>query len=1058
MQQLQRVFVFLAAAGILAAQTDKATIRGTVTDPSQAVVPGVNITLTEVGTGVEVRKATSDANGNFEMPDLIPGTYRLQADSSGFRSFVADDVLVVGGQVRRVNVRLEVGATTESVTVTAGAAVVTTDTGTISGGIDKKEFADTPLIDVYPSPLAVLTTVPGIQGAGWNLVISGQKRAQLSQGMDGIENDRTGEQSNNMNFFEDVQVVAVNNTAESSRVVNYNMTSKRGASQFHGMVYYKHFNSAMNARLFFETDKVPFIQHEWQGEISGPIIKDKTFFYASWFAQRIPLGSFNRATVPSEQMRLGDFNQFSKAIVDPLNDGQPFPGKSIPTSRISGVSQKAQDLYIPNPNIGGPDLLTNNFGWTHPYHYDFFKGDWPIFRVDHNVTDNNSLYVRWHQRKTPYVLARNLPKMVRTRVRNHWQLVVSDTHVFSPMVVNTFRFGTNSNYIIDGSEVDGVTPIQGDEVVAAIGLQGVNPSGHSAMGAPRMDISGVTALSAVAGGINQDDKDYSYEESLTWARGRHVWKFGGEVKTFRNFNGVIREPNYGRFSFNGSMTGIGYADFLLGIPQRSRRLDPFTERTRTQKEVGMFVTDTFKPTSKLTLDLGIRWDYYSSPTYADGLMYNWDQASGNVVVTPEGANNIHPLYPSNITIVTGTVVPTPDKKNIRPRLSAAYRITDKTVLRGGYGAFSERLGNYFQRLLGGGPFEIGEDYRNKIENGQPLFMFPNPFPSDLATSAIPSQSVTGLPLQTDEGTIHQFNFSIERELGWDTGLRASYIGSRGRGLNYSLNVNKPPASDIPFSDDRRPNPQFVNTTVWRNDGQTNYDSIQFQVQKKTGPVTFNGHYTLSNNMANYLIREDPYNVTNRWARDDQTRRHYAVIYTNWQMPFGKGRRYLSNAPGIVDRLIGGWMLQTVSYFASGTYFSPSFSGSDPSNTDTFGGLPDRIADGNLPSGQRSPDLWFDPSAFAEPAPGHYGNSGANILEAQGINVHHLSLAKRFPLTERFSATFTGAISNLFNTPHFASIRTDILNPGAGQYTSVVADYNPEKQTGRRVSLKLRVEW
>src|SRR5437867_11425398 len=167
--------------GTLLAQSDKSTIRGTVSDPSKAVVPGVEISLTEVATNVVVRTVLSDANGNFEIPDLKPGLYRLKADLSGFKSFVADEVRLDGTQTRRIDVALEVGATTETVTVEAGAAVITTDTGTIGGGVDKRQFADTPLIDVYPSPFAVLTTVPGIQGNGWDMVISGQGRTQYSQ-------------------------------------------------------------------------------------------------------------------------------------------------------------------------------------------------------------------------------------------------------------------------------------------------------------------------------------------------------------------------------------------------------------------------------------------------------------------------------------------------------------------------------------------------------------------------------------------------------------------------------------------------------------------------------------------------------------------------------------------------------------------------------------------------------------------------------------------------------------------------------------------------------------
>jgi hypothetical protein len=290
------------------------------------------------------------------------------------------------------------------------------------------------------------------------------------------------------------------------------------------------------------------------------------------------------------------------------------------------------------------------------------------------------------------------------------------------------------------------------------------------------------------------------------------------------------------------------------------------------------------------------------------------------------------------------------------------------------------------------------------------------------------------------------------------GIRVSYIGNRAVGLNYNVNINKPKASDLAFSAARRPYAQFVNINWSRNDGAQHYDSLQVQALKRVGSFTFNAHWTYSNNMANYLIPEDPYNVTNRWARNANDRRHYALISTLWQMPWGHGRRFLSNSPAFVDHFIGGWTVQTITYLATGVYFSPQFSGSDPSGTNTSGGYPDRISDGNLSGDLRTKDKWYDPSAFAVPLRGRYGNAGANTLVGQGINVYHLSLVKRFRLTERLGFTFTSAISDLFNHPHFQNPQNNISNPDPGKFTALVPDFNPEKQAGRHISVKLRIEW
>lgn len=1070
MHRITRLFAALTFVSVLYGQADRSTIRGIVSDPTGAVVPKAEVVAWDLSTNTIARTVTTDDNGNYEMADLKPGSYRLKADAPGFKTYVAENLILVASQVRRMDVTFQVGATSDSVTVEAGAAVINTETGMLSGTLSSQNIKDSPQVLPYPSVYAILSTVPGIQGSGWQVRIAGQNPLQTSQGFDGIENDRYGGNTNNVSFYEDVQVAVSNNTADNARISSFNMTSKRGSNQFHAMAYYKHINSALNARNFFDPKKTPFIQHEYQVEASGPIWKDKTFFYASYFAHRMPLGSLVQATVPSIPMRRGDFSQFTlpnQILQDPLTPADasgarsPFPGNIIPTSRLSNVALKTQENYIPEPNLGNPNLLgNNNFSFVHPFHYDFYRGDWPFVRVDHNISSKNTLYVRWLMGRFPYILSRNLPKFNWTRLRDHRQWAISDTHVFSPSLVNTFRMGILPNLGRDGDEFKGVRPLQGDEAVATIGLQGVNRGNYKAQGFPTMNITGITALSTIAGGVWEKNHEYSFEDSITWTKGKHVWKFGGEIRTFSAFTGTIPEGTYGTFTFNGSMTRstLGYADFLLGIPQASTRLDPLTNRTRTNKEWGLFITDTFKVSSRLTLDYGVRYDYYALPTFTDGLMYNWDRATNTVNVTPEGRNLIHPLYPTNIKIGTGPVVPVPDKKNIRPRLSAAYRLTDKLVFRGGYGTFTERI-DYFTRVLTGGPFQISENYQNVIApGGGVLFNFPNPYPTSLASAGIPSQSITGYPIQTDNGTIHQFNFSIERDFH-GLGLRSSYIGSRGIGQNYNVSINKPLPSLIPFTQARRPYPEFVGVTEARSDGETKYDSFQVQGQKRMGDFTFNAHWTIASSFANFLNLENPYAVTDKWARQAGDRRHYAVITSTWRVPVGRGKKLLNGAPAVVDHVLGGWTVNTMSYFGSGFYFSPSFSGSDPSNTNSVGGLPDRIANGNLSGGERSYARWFDASAFRAPAPGTFGNSGQNVLVGQGLNVHHFSASKRFRLTERLSTTFISQISDIFNTPHFNTPTANISVPSTvGQFTSVVSDFESEKANGRRIAFLLRVEF
>jgi hypothetical protein len=1041
---------------LIAAQLALSTLRGTATDPTGAVIPGVEIAIIEIDTNVIARKIVTDARGNFEAPDLLPGTYRLRADLPGFKAFEADHLVMEVGQTRRMDFVLAIGDASEKITVTAGSALIATETGSITAALDVKKYKDIPLVEVYNSPN--LSTLPGVQGRGFNQAISGQPRNQTTIANDGVLNDRTGDQAANINFYEEVTVVAVNATADVSRVSSFNQTSKRGQNQFHGGGFYRHVNSALNAREFFQPQKPPFHIHEWGGEISGPVIRNKTFFYGGLFDHLRTGGSFVQASVPTLKMKQGDFSQLSRSITDPTT-GMPFPGNVIPASRINSLSTTVQQSYIPEPNLGGPDQLTNNLGFFFPYPDQFYRRSQGIARLDHNLNSKHSLFGRYMRSDVPFVLTRSLPAFQWTRFRSYSLGVASHTYVHSPSVVNTFRFGWNGNWLIDGDKRgrgEGITPRKGDDVVRELGLQGVNPNGLSAMGFPRMDISGLTSLQTSAGGIREDNTDFSYEDTLTWATGRHVFKSGFQFLQFNAFNGLVPEGTYGSFNFNGSITGVGYADFLLGLPFSSTRLNPLTDRKQNAAEFGMFLTDTFKVGRRLTIDYGVRWDYFRSPVFDDGLQYNWNRATGDVIVPENAIRLVSPLYPANIRVTSGDVVPRSKLGNVRPRLSFAYRWTDKLVVRGGYGVFTERI-QPFERAFGGGPFEISETYFNQIAAGQPLFAFPKPFPDDLAAAVIPSQSVSSYPLETDNGAIHQFNLSFEREIA-GLGLRVSYIGSRSRGLNYSLNINKPEASLIPFSAARRPFPQFVNATEVRTDGSANYDSLQFEAKRRVGVITFDAHYTFSSNMANMLNLENPYDVTSNWARDSLHQRHRAVVTSYIDLPWGRGRRYFTNAPVVLNHLIGGWSLYTVSYFASGGYFSPAFSGADPSRTNTFGGLPDRIADGNLPHGQRTVEKWFDPAAFAVPPAGRFGNSGVNVLQGPGIHVHHLSLVKRLQIGERLGISYTVGASNIFNHPHFSNPRNNISTPDTGSLFIGIADYEQEKHAARRFQMKLRIEF
>jgi len=521
-------------------------------------------------------------------------------------------------------------------------------------------------------------------------------------------------------------------------------------------------------------------------------------------------------------MRAGDFSELlartpQTVVRDPLN-GNPFARNLIPSTRQNATSLKVLQQFLPAPNLGGPGALANNFIFEFPRPVDLYRVDSYEPRIDHKISEKNTIFGRVNYDTPLYVLAGNFPGMEWTRVRENLNIIVQDTHIVSPNMVNTFRWGFYRPNVNDGTEVDGVLPPRGDKIVQALGIQGVNPKGLSAMGFPVMNITSYpnSILRIQPGGILQRYHNWDYSDNLTWARRRHVVKMGAEYRRITSFSGTVPENSYGNFTFNGSLTGYSFGDFMLGLPFSSQRLDPLVNRTRRDSETGIFVQDAFKINSSLTLDLGLRWDRFGSADYDDKLLFNWDRTTGNVLVPQESLNKISPLYPTNtIKVVTGRAQQDPSLRNFVPRIGVAWRpLGSNFVVRGGYGMFTETLG-LFARTQGVGPFQLNETFFNAIQNGQAPFSLPNPFPS--GAGSIPSQSVGGFDPSTKNGRVHQYNVTVERQIK-DIGFRLSYLGSRGTSLNYNIEIDKPQPSLTPFAQSRRPFSQFVSATYARNNG------------------------------------------------------------------------------------------------------------------------------------------------------------------------------------------------------------------------------------------------
>jgi len=1081
------LILLLPSAALLVAQSEMATLHGTVTNSAGKPLRGATLIVTDVGANEVVREVETTESGAYELLLLKPGTYRVTIDEKQFDMLMEEKIVLEPGQVRLLDLKLTPeaarpvsGEVVEPTTIHENAPPSGPENGILGYPVDfQGRWNDAPLVDRHPTIFPLLATAPAVQGNGAAPIISGiSNRDQQTWAWDGVPHDTTT-QTVMPAFVETAEVTIANPGVEASRPVNVNLVSKRGGETLHGSFYAKAESSKWDARPFFNTSTNSYLNREAQGELSGAIIPNRTYFYAAAMYQKIPYVQTLFADVPTAQMRSADFSQYLNAstapngqvlvIRDPRN-GAPFGNNQIPSTRQSAVALKYL-TYLPSPNVGGANTFAQNYSWGHLYGPDPYIGNWPFGRLDQKISNTNQVYGHWLQDQTALNAAGSVGEQFDStqtmRVRD-WG--AADVWALSSRLVNQLKFGRTAIHVLQGETESHVTPITGDGVVGTVGLQGVNPYGYTAVGFPAVSFNGsLTGMSMAYGGgygnkdVAQEDGITNVEDSLTWSLGRHTVKAGVQYMHFSWTAGAVPQDIFGSFSFSGLFTGLPFADFMLGLPATSSRENWVPDRLIHQAQFGGYAADSFRVSNRLTLDYGVHWDYFGTPVYNDGFMANWDPTTGHVIVPPGTLTSVSTYYPAAITVALGQPVPKAKTTNFRPRAGAAYRLMNNLVLRGAYGEYTVSDGYGTGGTLNGtNPWDLTENYTNTLSaNHLVALTWPSAFPASAGSTLMASQSVTALPAKNDEGKIRQYNGTLDGTYR-GFGLRASYVGSRGVGMNYSLNTDKPRASTTAFTASRNPFPQFVQTFVTKTDGAWHYDSLVFDARRRAGPVTFDSNFTWANNISNYANTTDPYNVTDHWTRDAGDRRLFFVASAAWKLPLGKGQRFLSQGGPIMDRVFSGWSVQAIVTAASGQYYSPLFTGPDPANASAgyVTELPDCV--GNPSSGAGTLTKWFNPAAFAVPSPsaGRYGSCGMNILEGYPVHVGHASLSKQILLIDRFRAVFTAQVSNVTNTPHFTIPNNNLsnLNPGAFTAASLVDNSSLEKQGYRQIDLKLRLEF
>ncbi|MEK7409011.1 MAG: TonB-dependent receptor [Acidobacteriota bacterium] len=1087
-RRLSFACLVLLAAHSAVGQTTLGTVRGLVTDSSGAVVPDVQVRVRNIGTNIE-RQTATDITGNYEVTQLIPGRYDVTAQKSGFKKVVVSNILLETSMTVRTDVRMEIGEVATSVNVEAVAPVINTESAEVAAIRNNEVMQKLPFnvrgqFNGFYYDVIVLT--PGaVQGQGSNFSFAGARGFQWGATVDGTSQrsplfaNSIGPTQSNMEMTGELRIQLANDKAEAALPGGIYATSRSGANQYHGSLFWYHSNSRLVARNTFST-RVPFqIQNNYGGSGGGPIVKNRTFFFATY--ERFPLRNervFN-SNLPTVAFRKGDFSSLlpGRVVRDPLT-GTPFANNAIPADRLSQTALKIQEHFYPLPNFGPADGILQNWRGTRAGSQYKTQAEG---RVDHKLSNANSLFVRLSWNRTgANVWDYNLVTMPRrSQDRRSTAITVSDNHLFGPTLINEFRFGIMRTKNPAFNELDGPA------LIKQFGLQGITWNPKLDKGAPVFSFTNFQQIGATD--IYQDPSERIHQvvNNLTWTRRNHAVKAGVDIRWNRgtNFPGGTSFPvlQFGQFSFTGTYSNYDYADFLLGIPQTAGRANAAPLIHSINTDLAFFVQDDWKISPKLTLNLGVRYEYNPPYHERDDNFFNFDPSAGKLILPSDAAlGRVNPLFPSNLVpVVTASQAGAPrslwytDLNNIVPRFGFAYRpsTSNRTVIRGGYGIYIDDLTSSIWRLGTGGPFISQETFTNAITGGKPLFQFPNAFPPGFG--AVAAQSFSAISPKLRNPYIQQWNLTLEREV-LNTGIRVSYIGTNSRKLTWVENINQPRPSLQPFIVNMRRFPALRDIGLRENGGLHNYNSLHVVAERK-----FQGglHYQLGWTWASMLTDcqsdsesgctpQNAYDRSSEYGNVDYGNRQRITGTLLYELPFGSGKPFLANSRP-VDWLIGGWTLSSILVAQSGTYFSPSFNGFDVSNTNVTGTQrPDRAANGNLPSSQRTINRWFDNTAFLVPGDtngdgrpdvnvGRFGNSAPNVLEGPGAFILDAGLHKQFRFTERIRATIEGTFTNVLNHPNYGLPNSNIRSTAVGTITGLYGRYGSGPRSGR---LGLRIEW
>ncbi|MEO8500345.1 MAG: TonB-dependent receptor [Vicinamibacteria bacterium] len=1072
------VMAILCIVPAVQAQVDRATLSGTVKDTAGGVLRGATVTVTNIATNVSSKTTTSSA-GSYLVVNLQSGQYLVEAEAPGLQKAVQSVILEIG-QRGRVDITLGVGGLTETVTVEGARRLLNTENSTLAAVIDNNSVAKLPLAIRNWDDLLAL--VPGVQGDRYTeqgggtsfgrtggVNVHGARSLQNNFLLDGVDNNSISENVQELtsqvsrpsvDAIQEFRIVTSPYSAEYGRSpgATVSVSTKSGTNQFHGTAYDFFRNEKMDTIDFISnraaalTKTTPVKpankQNQFGGNLGGPLIKDKAFFFVDYEGTRITRGVTRLTVVPTADQRAG----IIPGVRDPLT-GVAFPGGVIPANRIDPYAAAIMAL-VPLPNQPGAnnffrqaDLLDNS--------------DRILGRLDYKLDQSNSVFARYiysnRDRQIPGAFGGVIDGTGTSGFGNQKiktnAAVFGWTHILSTSMVNEFRFSWSK------SDADAVHQAFGLAPPAAATIPGTITNPVVAGGFPGISIDGFFGGSGL-GRLGSPDflpkfqhtNQMEFVESLSWLKGNHSLKFGADIMAPMKNQYYDVPAGRGALRFRNSFTGNAMGDYLLGYVADFQLSNVWVVEQRHWASM-FYVQDDWKVNSKLSLNLGLRYDFITPALEANNAQTNFNPAGGgSLVFAKDGSLDERGLVKA-------------DKNNFAPRIGIVYTLDEKTVLRGGWGIFY----NLFDRVGSEDQLALNLPGLNNSSvtqtSGSPVFFLKNGMPVtsflaapnlDPAAGQLKTKRIRAVANDAPKTQVTQASVGFQRELIKGLVLTTDFVYTKGTNLASLINLNQPlpnAAGNNALGPLPYPNFGFVE---WRaQDSKSEYKGVDLGLERRFAKgYGFGVSYTLgdSKDNASEQLSTQGSNAFPQNSRDvslwygpsDYDVRHRLAVNFVAELPFGEGKKYATSGAG--KAILGGWTLSGIYTFRSGRPFTVNQSGNNVGTNMT--GLPNLSGDPesgvdrscNSPTDCASVVKWFNTGAFQAVTSGTFGNEQRNQLRGPTYKSLDFTLQRRFNVSKKVATILRWDVFNALNTVNFGLPNRNLTDTAnVGTITSLGGD-------------------